>query len=105
MDDKLKKKIAFTLPEDMVGSVLQYMETHGIESPSQAIKGLLTEAIAVTPRDGATIAAAKRAFTGVQQMLLESTGRFYSDMGKQVVSILSEISRQRFQCPHCGGDL
>lgn len=104
-DDKIKRKIQFTLSDDMAQSVAQYMEVHGIESPTQAIKSLVTEAVAVTPKSGAVIAACRRAFLSVQQMLLESTGRFYSDMGRQVNLAIADISSQRVQCPHCGNDL
>lgn len=103
--DDFKKKVQFTIPEDQVPSIQQYMETHGIESVNQAMKSLITEALAVSPRDGAVIAACRRAFLSVQQMLLESTGRFYSDMLKQSNSYIGEIAATRFRCPHCNNEL
>jgi hypothetical protein len=103
--DDFKRKVAITIPEDLVPAVRQYMETHGIESPSIATRSLMQEALAVTPRDGVAIAAARRAATQMQQMILIETGQFYSELSKRVQSTITEIATQRFQCPHCGGDL
>lgn len=105
MSDDFKRKVAITIPEDMVPAVRQYMETHGIESAAIAARSLMTEALAVTPRDGVAIAAARRAATQMQQMILIEAGQFYSEIGKRVQSAIAEMSRQKLQCPHCGNDL
>lgn len=105
MPDDFKRKVQLTIPDDMVPAVRQYMETHGIESPSIAARSLMQEALAVTPRDGVVIAAARRAAGYMQQMILIETGTFYSEMSKRVQSAIAEMSTQRHQCPNCGIDL
>lgn len=104
-DEKFKRKVQFNIPESMQAAVQSYMEVHGIESVTQAVKGLMIEALAVTPKDGATIAACRRAFIGVQQVLLESTGRFYAEMGKDTERMIAEITASRSYCPHCNNQL
>lgn len=103
--DGPKRQTSITLDEDTFPSVLAYMETYGIESTSRAIKSLVTEALAATPKDGASIAAAWRAHNAVMHVLLERTGRFYAEMGVLTREQLASISGQRFNCPHCGGSL
>lgn len=104
-NDGPKRQMTLTLDEDLFPGVLSYMETHGIERVSSAVKSLVTEALAATPRDGASIAAAKRAYNEVMTVLLKETGQFYAAMGKMTDDALAGISGRKFSCPHCGGSL
>lgn len=105
MSDKFNRKAQVTIPEETVPAIRQYMETHGIDSVAIAVRSLITEALAVTPRDGVAIASARRAATAMQQMVLVETGQFYTEMSKRVQSAIAEMASQRHKCPHCNNDL
>lgn len=100
--DGPKRQFTLTIDEDMFPGVLTYMQTHGIERVPSAVRSLLMEALAATPRDGLVVAAGRRAYNSVMSVLLEATGRFYAEMKGMTDSTISDLNTMRMQCPHCG---
>lgn len=103
--DGPKRQMSFTIDEEYWPSFLAYMETHQIERPTHAVKSLIAEALAATPKDGIVIAAGQRAYKSVLAQCLAASGQFYDQLRKDIDQSLADITSTKTQCPHCGGVL
>lgn len=76
----VRRNFTMVLDPELANEIEKYMEMHGIEKVQQAVRSLLHEAIAATPRDGAHVAAMRRAYEEVRMLLYKNTLSHFSEM-------------------------
>lgn len=102
---ELRRTTTVKIDDDLWPAFLTFMSTHDIENPSSAVKALVIQALAATPRDGVIIASCQRAFKTVLTQVMHATGEHYKQMQAYTEQATKELLSRSLQCPHCHGNL